>query len=1128
MTTLAPGSLLGPYRIVSKLGEGGMGAVYRAHDARLERDVALKVLHPDLADDPVRLERFTREARAVAALSHPHIVTIYSTEESDTVRFLTMELVEGRPLDALIQSGGLGIAQFLELALPLTDALAAAHQKQILHRDLKPANVMVTVDGRVKVLDFGLARVNRPEPTLQSLDDTRIGLTRDGTIIGTMPYMSPEQIDGGLLDARSDLFSLGIMFYELITGSRPFNGSSSATLMTAILRDTPPSVDRQRVGVPEPLARLVERCLAKRPEDRPRDAREVYDELRQVQKALESGQEAPHRPDYAAHHAPDEEPLWIVVLPFSVRGHDADAETLAVGLTEDISSGLVLFPMVSVVAPRAAQAAALINTEARGAGERVGARYVLSGSVRKSPTTIRVSASLTDTRTGAQMWADTYDRPAVDADLFAVQDDVTERIVATVADPAGVLARSMMQAVREVPVDQLSTRELLLRAAHFHFRPDPRVHAEVRSAIESRLQHVPDDPHLLAALAELYMSEHALLFNPLPDPLGRVMRTARRSVEIDPGCQAGWVALVLGCFFRFDREGMSDAASRAIRLNPRNANALALIGNLHTHAGDYAQGCELTDRAIALNAAHPGWYHFAAFNRTFAQGNYSDALAAARRVNVREFLWMHLAIAAAAGHLELGDDGRQAVNALETLAPALAEEAGLRDFVGRWYWDPEVVDRIVAGVRLSKSSLDDRPPSSSTTRRRPASGHPSTGRASAADLRIGVARFAVPSGDGAAVGIADGLRDDIATYLSRFPYIRVIALTQGDQQMLSQSRPSGRLQASFVVDGSVRHSGGSVRVNARLSSVVSGAQLWAAAFDDVLTGESVSAYDLVASQITAQVADPFGALVRTMAAALADTPWDQMTVADLVIQFYSHLERFEPEQHARLRDAFEQALEREPREANGWACLAHLYSQEYDLGFNRRPDAMERHRRTAEHAIALDPMNQNGWMSLASAIYFAGDMDASEHAAARAISLNPLNTHALTYLGTGMSQSPTPERGVAMIRQALVLNPHLPGQFHVPLALEHYRKGEYAEAMREAKLVNTRSLPMPAMIIAAAAGQLELVDVARAALQEVDRLRPEATAAPRARSTWPQFLKIASLVDALGEGLEKAVSLTRG
>ena len=236
---LAAGTRLGPYEILSALGSGGMGEVYRARDTKLGREVAIKVLGDAMAKDPEGLARFTREAHAVAALNHPHIVTIFSTEEADGVRFMTMELVEGRTLDQLIPRGGVSLAQFFDIAIALADALSAAHRKHLTHRDLKPANVMVSDDGRVKVLDFGLARSAEPEPGRVEADETRLQLTKEGTILGTMPYMSPEQIEAKPLDPRTDIFSLGIMLYEMATGARPFGGDSSPALMSSILEGSP-------------------------------------------------------------------------------------------------------------------------------------------------------------------------------------------------------------------------------------------------------------------------------------------------------------------------------------------------------------------------------------------------------------------------------------------------------------------------------------------------------------------------------------------------------------------------------------------------------------------------------------------------------------------------------------------------------------------------------------------------------------------------------------------------------------------------------------------------------------------------------------------------------------------------
>src|SRR5271168_2019044 len=257
---LTPGAKLGPYEIQSPLGAGGMGEVYRATDTKLGRDVALKVLPGEMAQDPERLARFGREAKALAQLDHPNIITIYAVEECDGIHFLTMQLVEGLPLDRLIPQGGLPAERIFEIAGALGDALAAAHEKNIVHRDLKPANVMVADDGRVKVLDFGLAKDVRAgesgEATLTSAEHTQAGV-----VMGTPAYMSPEQISGRALDHRTDIFSLGVVLHEMATGRRPFEGTSSAELASAILRDTPPAVTEVRADLPGDLARVIRRCL---------------------------------------------------------------------------------------------------------------------------------------------------------------------------------------------------------------------------------------------------------------------------------------------------------------------------------------------------------------------------------------------------------------------------------------------------------------------------------------------------------------------------------------------------------------------------------------------------------------------------------------------------------------------------------------------------------------------------------------------------------------------------------------------------------------------------------------------------------------------------------------------------
>ncbi|MGD8330746.1 MAG: protein kinase, partial [Acidobacteriota bacterium] len=286
------GTELNHYRITAKLGEGGMGEVYRATDTKLGRDVALKVLATDLAANAERLARFEREARAIAALNHPGIVTIHSVEESDGRHFITMELVEGTTLDGLIPPGGMPLGALFELAIPIVDAISAAHDRGLAHRDLKPTNIMVTRDGKVKVLDFGLAK---PVASGTMADDetkaTFAGdLTGEGRVLGTVAYMSPEQAEGRSVDHRSDIFSLGVLLYQMATGTRPFEGDTQLSVLTSIMRDEPAPVIELNPTLPRHLGRIVGRCLAKSPLERYQSSIDLRTDLQGLRRELDSGE----------------------------------------------------------------------------------------------------------------------------------------------------------------------------------------------------------------------------------------------------------------------------------------------------------------------------------------------------------------------------------------------------------------------------------------------------------------------------------------------------------------------------------------------------------------------------------------------------------------------------------------------------------------------------------------------------------------------------------------------------------------------------------------------------------------------------------------------------------------------
>ncbi|HSA92919.1 MAG TPA: protein kinase [Terriglobales bacterium] len=421
---LTSGTKLGPYEIVAPLGAGGMGEVYRATDSKLGRDVALKVLPAGMAHDPERLARFRREAKTLAQLDHPNIVTIHSVEESDGVHFLTMQLVEGQSLDRLIPQGGLPIERIVEIGGALADALAAAHEKGIVHRDLKPANVMVGAAESVKMLDFGLAKETRAtDPADATL--TSAAHTAPGIVMGTPAYMSPEQLQGRALDHRTDLFSLGILLHEMATGQRPFRGPSSAELASSILRDTPALVTDVRSDLPSDLARIIRRCLEKDPRHRVQTARDVANEFRDLRRAAHATPLEPvplpsvTTPDSGA--APS-----IAVLPFANMSTDKEQEYFSDGLAEEIINLLVQAAELKVIARTSSFAFRGREEDVRKIAQTLNVTHILEGSVRRAGNRIRVAAQLIAATDGSHLWSERYDREL--SDIFAVQDEISAAI----------------------------------------------------------------------------------------------------------------------------------------------------------------------------------------------------------------------------------------------------------------------------------------------------------------------------------------------------------------------------------------------------------------------------------------------------------------------------------------------------------------------------------------------------------------------------------------------------------------------------------------------------------------------------------------------------------------------------
>ena len=704
-----PGDSLGHYRVVAELGVGGMGEVYRATDTKLGREVALKVLPAEMAARADRLERFRREAKALATLDHPSIVTVFSVEEAEGVHFLTMQLVEGEPLDRLIPEGGLPVDRILEIATGLAEALAAAHEKGIVHRDLKPGNVMVAADGRVKVLDFGLAKIaaSQPDEPLDSEMATALH-TREGVVMGTVPYMSPEQISGRAVDHRTDIFSLGVMLYEMATGRRPFAGASSVELLSSILKDTPPPLSETKPRLPARLDLIVGRCLEKAPGNRLQRASDLHGELRALRREIDSGRAAsPATGSRPASSPGRAESPWIVVLPFKTQGSDPELAAFADGLGGDITAGLARFSHLAVISRQSAVPYAERSLDVRAIGRELGARYALEGAVRQAGSAVRVSVQLVDAATGTHMWAEAYDRDLAGAGIFKVQDDITDRVVATVADPYGVLVRSMALVVRDRPAEELSAQELALRcSAYFHqIRPDE--HARMRAALERKLEREPTHAESWAYLSRLYFHEHEFRLNPRPGSVERALEAARRAVDADPACQASWEALAEASYFARDLGAFRHAADRAMALNPRNTSALAFMGVLISHGGEWDRGVEIAQRAMELNPHHAGWYHFPRFFDHYRKREFDQALETTKRLNMPEDFWTHAVTAAACGRLGRKEEARAALKALRNLMPGYRDE--LAPALGLWIPDTDVVAQVIEGVAQAEALAAEPP-----------------------------------------------------------------------------------------------------------------------------------------------------------------------------------------------------------------------------------------------------------------------------------------------------------------------------------------------------------------------------------------------------------------------------------
>jgi eukaryotic-like serine/threonine-protein kinase len=626
---LASGTKLGPFEIQTLLGAGGMGEVYKATDTRLGRSVAIKVLKGG------HLERFQVEARAIAALNHPHICALHDVGSN----FLVMEYVEGQPL-----RGPLPVDQALRIALEMSGAVEAAHNKGIIHRDLKPANILVTRQG-IKLLDFGLAKAVQSEAPRELRDET-LSQTLPGTLLGTVSYMSPEQAQGERVDVRSDIFSFGVVIYELLSGRLPFQGDTQSSTLAAILVKEPALLQ-----APREFADIVTHCLRKAPADR-------YQTMAEVRRALEQISLAPP----VSQGSQDPQPS-IAVLPFANMSADRDNEYFSDGLAEEIINLLAHIPGLKVIARSSAFAFKGKNEDVRRIAETLGVVHILEGGVRKAGNRIRVTAQLISAADGGNLWSERYDREM--ADVFAIQDEIASAI-------AGALRVKISGKAKYTP--ELPAYEAVLRGRFYrqkltqdaHRRTHecfeqaasldsgyaaphaelglnyllsstngarslrevtPLIRAEALKALE--LDPSETNPHaLLGAIAathdyqwadaakhfEIAMSSASVSAETrwayasfYLQPLGRFRESAaemRRAVEDDP-LNVSWRAILASHLNLGQRNDQAlEEVRKALEIDEHHWLAICILAQIHMATGRYAEAVAAAEKAHRANPLH--------------------------------------------------------------------------------------------------------------------------------------------------------------------------------------------------------------------------------------------------------------------------------------------------------------------------------------------------------------------------------------------------------------------------------------------------------------------------------------------------------------------------------------------